>query len=390
MPHIPHNIHHLIFKRLTGRLSESEAAELLSWVEADPRHAKLLDMITDPQELHREYRLRELSDTESAHKDMLSRIAMTTAPARRRRNVIAATAASIALLVIAGMWLYSGREPLASSTPTLATAPAEATGIRPGSTKALLHNSAGKSITLGANDSTIDVQSYLTQLQMSDTSAEPEELCLEVPRGGEFKIILEDSTTVWLNSESTLRYPQSFSAYERRVEVTGEAYFAVHKDSSRPFYVVTAGHQIRVYGTTFNIRDYADDENSYTTLESGSIALTKHDRQSGEIHLSPGHQAIFRKEDASLTMTTVNPEVITGWRHGRFVFEGQTLRSIMRDLARWYDFEFEFTDPTIEGIVFNGSIPRYADFKTAITILENCGDITFSITGNKVTVSPMR
>lgn len=388
MHHIPTDIHLLIFKRLTGRLSESEAAGLRSWVEADPRRAKLLDMITDPQELHREYRLRGLTDTESAHKEMLSRIAMATAPARRRRNIITA-AASIALLVIAGMWLYTGREQLATPAPPLATAPAGAADIRPGTTRALLHSSAGKSITLGANDSTADVQSYITQLQMSGTSTRPEELCLEVPRGGEFKIILEDSTTVWLNSESTLRYPQSFSAYERRVEVTGEAYFAVHKDPSRPFYVVTAGHQIRVYGTTFNIRDYADDENSYTTLESGSIALTKHDRQSGEIHLSPGHQAIFRKEDASLTMTTVNPEVITGWRHGRFVFEGQTLRNIMRDLARWYNFTFEFTDPTIEGTVFNGSIPRYADFKTAITILENCGDITFSITGNNVTVSPM-
>lgn len=89
-------------------------------------------------------------------------------------------------------------------------------------------------------------------------------------------------------------------------------------------------------------------------------------------------------------MTTVNPEVITGWRHGRFVFEGQTLLTIMQDLARWYNFKFEFTDPALATIKFNGNIPRYADFNTAITILENCGDISFGISGNKVTISQLK
>ena len=105
--------------------------------------------------------------------------------------------------------------------------------------------------------------------------------------------------------------------------------------------------EIKVYGTTFNMRSYADDDNTYTTLETGSISLKKLGHKSAEIHLSPGHQAIFNKNDSTLTMATVNPEVITGWRHGRFVFEGQSLRSIMQDLARWYDFKFEFTDPAI-------------------------------------------
>lgn len=130
-----------------------------------------------------------------------------------------------------------------------------------------------------------------------------------------------------------------------------------------------------------------DDNNSYMTVETGSITLRKLSGQnSGELFLSPGHQAIFDKDNATITMTTVTPHIITGWRHGRFVFEGQTLRNIMRDLARWYNFDFEFTDKSAD-IVFSGSIPRYSDFKTAITILENCGDIAFDISADKVTVS---
>ncbi|WP_305150667.1 DUF4974 domain-containing protein [uncultured Duncaniella sp.] len=86
-------------------------------------------------------------------------------------------------------------------------------------------------------------------------------------------------------------------------------------------------------------------------------------------------------------MKIVKTEVITGWRHGRFVFEEQPLSNIMRDLSRWYDFEYEFADPNVGDIVFLGSIPRYADFKTAISILEKSGGIRFSLTDGRIVIS---
>ena len=112
-------------------------------------------------------------------------------------------------------------------------------------------------------------------------------LCLNIPVGCEFKIILEDSTEVWLNSDSKLFYPQHFASGERKVKVAGEAYFKVRKDDTRPFFVETADQMIHVYGTSFNVRDYPDDPCAFITLESGSIALSSIGNNGGEIHLSP-------------------------------------------------------------------------------------------------------
>lgn len=103
--------------------------------------------------------------------------------------------------------------------------------------------------------------------------------------------------------------------------------------------------------------------------------------------LSPGKQAVFNKSTRHAEVKDVNIETITGWRHGRFVFENQTLLQIMYDLSRWYDFRFEFADPELENLIFMGSIPRYGDFSTATLILEKSGDVAFHTNGDKIIVS---
>lgn len=257
--------------------------------------------------------------------------------------------------------------------------------IQPGTTRARLISTSGESINLTATD-TSRVASVMLAAQNCPVTATPE-LCLDVPRGGEFKITLEDSTQVWLNSESTLRYPEVFSPTERRVQVTGEAYFVVAHDDSRPFYVDTKEQTVRVYGTTFNVRAYADDPYVCTTLEQGSVSISRRNHSSGEVMLSPGHQARLDRDGNNLNLRVVDPKVITGWRHGRFVFEEQPLAGIMRDLSRWYDFRYEFAEPELERIVFMGSIPRYADFATAISIIEKSGGLRFTTEGDKVVIS---
>ena len=142
-----------------------------------------------------------------------------------------------------------------------------------------------------------------------------------------------------------------------------------------------------MYGTTFNVRAYADDPYIYTALEHGSISIRRSESPSGEVRMSPGHQALLNREDSKLNMRIVDTQVITGWRNGRFVFEDQPLSVIMRDLARWYDFEYEFDDPSLADIIFMGSIPRYSDFTVAKRILERSGDIELRTADNKIIIS---
>lgn len=201
-------------------------------------------------------------------------------------------------------------------------------------------------------------------------------------------IVLEDSTKVWLNSASRLIYPEHFAEGSRHVSVEGEAYFEVAKDSSRPFYVEIPGAQfVKVYGTEFNIRSYPEDAEVKTTLSEGSISITPVNGNGGELFLSPGNQAVIDKTTSTASVRSVDVERVSGWRNGRFVFEEQTLYQIMQDLGRWYDFKFEFADDDLRETIFMGSIPRYSNFTTAISILEKSGGIRFDIADNKVKIS---
>lgn len=198
---------------------------------------------------------------------------------------------------------------------------------------------------------------------------------------------LEDGSEVWLNSASQLVYPEHFASAERRVKVKGEAYFKVAKDSERPFYVETDGQLVRVYGTQFNVRSYNEDSDVKTTLVEGSIALSKMSGNGGEVLLTPGHQSSFKKSSEVLSVHSVDTDVVTCWRNGKFVFENQDLESIMQDLSRWYNFDYSFANAKLKKIVFMGSIPRYAEFSTALAIIEKSGGIKFKVTGNKVEIN---
>ena len=146
------------------------------------------------------------------------------------------------------------------------------------------------------------------------------------------------------------------------------------------------GQVIRVYGTEFNVKAYEDEGTVYTTLENGSISLSRRGYSDGELYLAPGHQARLNLIDSHIDMMVVDTEAITGWRHGRFVFEEQRLEDIMRDLSRWYDFEYRFEAAQLRDVVFKGSIPRYSDFTTALAIIETSGNISFAMDNGLVVI----
>lgn len=389
--HYDQRITRLIYRDLIGTITPAERDILAQWLNESDDHRRFYDSITNPDMLREEMLARSVVDYQRPARDMLRLIASRR---RARAARLAMRAAAILAIVIAAgaAWHFSTTTSLTTVTtdgsPVVAGTHPSITidDIVAGKSRAIMSDSNGKTITLSAEESGTETAIAFA----TPTVSEPRELCLEVPRGGEFKVILEDSTEVWLNSESTIRYPETFSAGERRVAVTGEAYFHVSKDADRPFYVETDRQVIRVYGTTFNIRAYPDEGATFTTLESGSISLRQNTSLSGEVFLATGHQAILDHKADELKMAVVDPEAVTSWRHGRFVFDDQPLERIMKDLSRWYDFRYEFADDSLRTRVFMGSIHRYADFRTAIQILENCGGIRFSVTpDNTILISPV-
>lgn len=378
-------ISELLIKKISSALSPEEEEELQSWRNENEENAHLYDRLTDPASLKASLDLWSMVDTPRSCREMQYQVNKMV----RHRHVsyYISVAAALAVVLLLTMLFYSTGDVELQPVAETAGGDSSVTAIeeiKPGVTYATLSDAAGHNVALNASDTAVVASVLLTGGECDSLNRE---LCLDVPRGGEFKVQLEDGTEVWLNSSSKLYYPKTFSGDVRKVRIEGEAYFAVATDSLRPFYVETENQLVRVYGTSFNIRYYPEESEVYTTLEKGRVSLQRADDLGGELFLTPGHQSVFAISDMKVRVRPVNTDVVTSWRKGRFVFEHQTLQRIMSDLSRWYDFDYEIADASLGKEEFMGSIPRYSDFTTAIFILEKCGGIRFTVADGKVIVS---
>lgn len=375
----------LLFKCITGNITEEEQQVVDNWRKENEANERLYSRLMDSCYLEKEYHRRKMMNVQRPMEDMQRRIKEKASHNFSIQWKPWIAAASVALLFCIGFVRFqmnsSDNAKSDHVQQTLALA-----DIKPGTRQATLTLADGEKVQLG-KDAQSNLQTLGKQQSLAQAVSKLKQLSLEVPRGGEFKVVLEDSTEVWLNSETKLIYPESFAQNERRVIVEGEAYFKVTKDPKRPFYVETDGQQVRVYGTEFNIRSYTEDKQVYTTLIEGSIALSKLHEKSGELLLTPGHQALFDKQKATTFVQPVDTAVVTSWKRGRFVFEGQNLEQIMCDLSRWYNFDYKFKEESLRRIEFIGSIPRYNDFPSTLTLLKKSGGIDFHLEGSTVIIS---
>ena len=367
----------LICKQLVGSITADEQRVLDEWRQRSPHNETVYQRLHDNERLQVEHYRAQLTDYHRPLDDMKRRLGI----GRHRQWSHWLAAAAVGLLLV-GVGLYWHRQAQEATFQQEAL-----TEIVPGTTQATLTLSNGETIRLD-NDTLYPVQhSHAAQTALA--SAEPMLHQLATPRGGEFRVVLEDGTEVWLNADSRLRYPEVFDGPERRVEVEGEAYFKVAKNQERPFIVSSGGQEVRVYGTEFNVRAYPDETAIYTTLVEGSVALRLADDRdsSRELMLTPDHQSTFDVEHSTFNVKSVDTDVVTSWRSGVFVFEDQTLEQIMRTLSRWYDFDYEFGDQQTAATVFMGSIPRYGSFSEVCDIFHKLGGIRLRQQGRKVTIT---
>lgn len=364
-------ISRLIAASLLGQLSSEGKIELDAWLSADENHRRLYDEIANSGNIGRELSRMDSVDRSTAMHSMTRRLNASRRPAHMLRWLSAAAALLIAVGV--ATFVYFGN----ADSDTITTI--QPSQISHGSTRTFIYLDNGQRISLG-NDINADRQA-LTSIGKSHYEGT---ITMRTPRGGEFAMTLPDSTEVWLNAESSISYPTTFNPQLRKVAVTGEAYFKVRHSSSWPFEVEVEGQTARVLGTEFNINAY-DKANILTTLFSGSLAVSATGGKQGFV-LSPGETANFNTSTATFAGVDTDTAAVRGWLHGRFVFENQPLGNIMRELSRWYDFSYRFTDRSLASTVFMGSVPRYGDFREVLAILEKSGGIRFTQKGKEVVI----
>jgi len=205
---------------------------------------------------------------------------------------------------------------------------------------------------------------------------------ISTPKGGQYQLVLADGSKVWLNAASSLRFPAAFSGNERKVELSGEAYFEVAKNAEMPFKVEVSGMEVAVLGTHFNINAYTDEADIKTTLMEGAIKLKK--GNSSQL-LSPGQQAQLNKKDEIKVIADADIEETMAWKNGQFIFTGNDIQTVMRRLEKWYDIEVEYKG-NVTKEEFVGIISRNVNISQILKMLEKTHTVSFEIDGKRVIV----
>ncbi|HEY8958228.1 FecR family protein [Chitinophaga sp.] len=298
-------------------------------------------------------------------------------------------AAAVMFIVAAsGAWFL-----LQHKSPTTPAVPEVAAGIAPGTNKAVLQLSNGKTIVLSDAQNGVVGQQGNAQVVKTDNGVlayqrgtaaagnTVEYNTMITPRGGQFRIVLQDGSTVWLNAASSLKYPVEFNGAERVVELTGEAYFEVAARPGQPFRVKSKGQEVLVLGTHFNINAYPDEAMTATTLLTGRVKV------SGAGYtgvLQPGEQIQQQENSHWQLLKNVDTETVMAWKNGYFSFNNANIVTVMRQLARWYDVNVIFeTKNTAQA--FMGEIPRSVSLEKALEILK-FSDIHYVITGRTIKI----
>jgi transmembrane sensor len=218
---------------------------------------------------------------------------------------------------------------------------------------------------------------------------------MTTPNGRQFVVVLSDGTKVWLNSASSLRYPTVFTGNERKVQITGEAYFEVAKDAGKPFRVAVNGKaEIEVLGTHFNIKGYGNEEIIKTTLLEGAVkismsanAASPNSKQNAVV-LKPGQQAQLNQSIGQQQNIKVSDDVdvssVMAWKDGLFNFEGMHLKEVMKQLERWYDIEVVY-EGAVSDIEFYGELSRNNSLDKILEAFKDA-ELKFRLEGRKLVV----
>lgn len=285
----------------------------------------------------------------------------------------------IALLAAAGYWIYTDIQTI------------EEEMLVPGSSMAYLEiddkekiELTGKDTLLLFKESNAELDSGKIVYNAGDAASKKVEYHkINVPRNGEFYVVLSDGTKVWVNSASSIGFRSRFDGKNRIVDLEGEAYFEVAKNANQPFIVRTKTANVKVLGTHFNVKAYADEEYTYATLNEGKVQVSK-----GEINeiLKPNEQLVINNSTAEYSKQEVDASIYSAWTKGKLLFKDERLEDILNSLSRWYDVSVFYPDEDLKDRRFSISTNRYDDIQMLLNQMELTNRVEFEINKNAIVV----
>lgn len=386
---LPSELKSLLEQYLSGTLSEEDFKRLWDTLKDRESDAEWLNAIEEALIAKSPAGLSDSSNANEALAKIKARIYEDEMPLQKpmlRIYKLVRYAAAVLVIISATVFiLYTTNA--GKTEAEIAKVAAVPNDVEPGGEKAILTLADGSTIILdNAGDGKIAQQGHMQIVKLPDGQVQYKALSnttgseavlsyntMSTPRGGQYQLILPDESKVWLNAESSITYPIAFSKDERRVKITGEVYFEVAKDRKKPFRVVTNDMEVEVLGTHFNVKAYADEGPTKTSLLEGSVKINQQ-------ILKPGQAFV----NGRIVPTDIGQDV--AWKNGIFNFNNQNLAQVMLQLARWYDLEVIYPSgvPQKE---YGGEIGRNLKLGQVLKGLENSG-VYFELVGKRVVVTP--
>jgi len=399
------SIKHIILDYLRDvKLSEDDSKVFEAWLAAAEQNRMLLEEMNDAARV-----AASLAKMDSLHEaEIWARVNAHSAAGKedgrfveqpmhrvlflKRAALWWAAAAVLLLFAVSAYFLV--RKP-ATAPPVIVDNPVQK-DILPGSNKAVLTLAGGETIVLDSAAKGTLAQQGATRIvkmadgQLSYTSDNAQKQAavlyntLSTPRGGQYRLSLPDGTEVWLNAASSITYPTVFAAAERNVSITGEVYFEVAKDKTRPFRVTANAMTVEVLGTHFNVNAYPNEADTKTTLLEGSVLVNK---GGATKRLRPGQQAqVSHNQPEVKLVNDVNTNQVVAWKNGLFDFNDADLATVLRQVERWYDIQVQYkTD--LPRFAFQGKLQRSLNLSQILRVLTE-NEINYTMEGHTLVIKP--
>jgi transmembrane sensor len=395
---IKNQLLYIIKKYAEGEASKEEIEFLNLYYEGFEKHPEILGQKTAAEKLALKAEMEAQIIDRILFQNKKKKAKIVFLPASKGWYKVAVAASVILLASLAFYFLKpTSSKQIAQKTSTEYPLKND---IAPGGNKAILTLADGSHIILdSANNGTLSQQGTIKIIKLNDgelayaTSAGENKgeilyNTISTPKGGQYQLILSDGSRVWLNAASSLRFPTTFSGNERKVDLIGEGYFEVTKNKDKPFKVSANNTIVEVLGTHFNINAYNDEPFVKTTLLEGMVKVSTPllPGNSSPKFLLPGQQAGVSKNGEITLTENADMEEAVAWKNGLFQFKSSDIKTVLRQIARWYDVDVEYVGDV--NLHFTGQLTRNENVSKVFKELALTGEVHFKIDGKKIIVSP--
>lgn len=374
----------ILKKSVLGTLNLRERQMLERWLDESERHRDFYETV-------RKHYAEPVGKLEFSDGELDASWQRFTQRAKRKSGRLirlrAAAACAAAVAVTLGIWTLNRP---ASTTPEERSA----LHITAGTTQAILCVGDGERILLSDREQDSEWQKFVAEeaAPAREEAADsippaPEQIRIEIPKGGEYRLRLPDGMTAWLNAETVIVYPSEFVGEGRAVTLSGEAFFDVAHDPSKPFTITTADRlEITVLGTRFNVSSYLDVDRAQVTLVEGSLSVADGERK---VTLQPSQQAVFDRTDRTLSLHDVeDPSGCCAWTNGMFDFKLQPLETILDAISKWYDIRIVYDPAAVARFrAITLQCDRRSDFTHVMEILQEVTDLHYCAEGKTVRIT---